>query len=266
MSKVILYHNGPSTCSQKVRMILELKNISYESKIIDLLNGGQHDPEYVKLNPNHVVPTLITKDGVLTESSLINEYLEDTFPEIPARSTDPLKIHQMRLWAKYVDVYHPQCGAITYGIGMRNILLMKSKEELEVELENIPDPIKRNTRRDLIENGLDAPVVIEGIKQSRVFLDKLEFELSKSEWLFNDSFGIADAAALPYIIRLEQLALGELFNVSTRPNICDWYGKIKIMEIFTKAVTDFIPEQLISVLGKFGEDQKDQVISIMEKN
>jgi glutathione S-transferase len=107
---------------------------------------------------------------------------------------------------------------------------MKSKEELEVELENIPDPIKRNTRRDLIENGLDAPVVIEGIKQSRVFLDKLEFELSKSEWLFNDSFGIADAAALPYIIRLEQLALGELFNVSTRPNICDWYGKIKIMQ------------------------------------
>ena len=266
MSKITLYHNGPSTCSQKVRMILELKNINYESKIIDLLNGGQHDPEYVQLNPYHLVPTLVADGEVLIESSLINEYLEDAFPEVPARSSDPIKIHQMRLWAKYVDTYHPHCGAITYGIGMRNILLMKPKEELEIDLKNIPDPIKRSARRDLIEKGLDAPLVIEGIKQSRVFLDKLESELSTSEWLFNDSFGIADAAALPYIIRMEQLGLSELFNVSTRPNICAWYERIKAMEIFTKAVTDFIPDQLISVLSKFGEDQKDQVISIMEEN
>ena len=90
--------------------------------------------------------------------------------------------------------------------------------------------------------------------------------LHASEWLFNDSFGIADAAALPYIIRMEQLGLSELYNVSTRPSICAWYERIKAMEIFTKAVTDFIPDQLISVLGKFGEDQKDQVISIMEEN
>ena len=50
MKNVTLYHHGPSTCSQKVRMILELKNISYESKIIDLLAGEQHASEYVKLN------------------------------------------------------------------------------------------------------------------------------------------------------------------------------------------------------------------------
>ena len=48
------------------------------------MSGEQHDPEYVKLNPNHVVPTLVVNDMALIESSLINEYLEDTFPEIKA--------------------------------------------------------------------------------------------------------------------------------------------------------------------------------------
>jgi len=75
----------------------------------------------------------------LIESSLINEYLEDTFQEIKARPKDPLSIHKMRLWIKYIDSYHPQCGAITYGIGIRNILLQRTKEEIDKEVANIPD-------------------------------------------------------------------------------------------------------------------------------
>ena len=38
MSQLTLYHNGPSTCSQKVRLILELKGLEYESKLIDLMS------------------------------------------------------------------------------------------------------------------------------------------------------------------------------------------------------------------------------------
>ena len=85
-----------------------------------------------------------------------------------------------------------------------------------------------------------------------------------SDWLFNNSFGIADAATLPYIIRMEQLALGELFSSTKRPNINNWYERIKNMDIFENAVTSFIPEALIGVLTKFGNDQKDRVFKIME--
>ena len=266
MKNVTLYHHGPSTCSQKVRMILELKNISYESKIIDLLAGEQHAPEYVKLNPNHLVPTLVTDDGVLIESSVINEYLDDNFPGIPAKPSDPFNIAKMRLWVKYIDVYHPQCGSITYGIGMRNILIQKPKDELDQEIANIPDLVKRKNRRDLVDMGLDAPVLIEALKQTQVLLDKLEQELENSDWLFNNSFGIADAATLPYIIRMEQLALGELFSSTKRPNINLWYERIKNMDIFENAVTSYIPEALIGVLTKFGNDQKDTIFKIMEKS
>ncbi len=59
-----LYHAPPSTCSQKVRLALAEKRLVYQSQLIDLFAGGQHDPDYVKLNPNHVVPTLVHDLGI----------------------------------------------------------------------------------------------------------------------------------------------------------------------------------------------------------
>ena len=149
---------------------------------------------------------------------------------------------------------------------MRNILIQKPKEEVDQEIADIPDNIKRKNRRDLIDMGLDAPVLIEALKQTELLLSKLEQELENSDWLFNNSFGIADAATLPYIIRIEQLALGELISSSKRPNISLWYERIKNMDIFNNAVTSFIPEVLIGVLTKFGNDQKERVLKIMEDN
>ena len=65
---------------------------------------------------------------------------------------------------------------------------------------------------------------------------------------------------------MDQLALSSLFNVGTRSNIYSWYSKIQKMDIFQKAVTEFLPQPLVTVLNKFGEDQKDQVLTIMEND
>ena len=50
-----LYHNGLSTCSQKVRMVLAEKQLPFESHIMDLQRGDQFQPDYVKLNPGALV-------------------------------------------------------------------------------------------------------------------------------------------------------------------------------------------------------------------
>ena len=63
MANLELYHNGISTCSQKVRLVLAEKGLDFVSHDVNLLAGEQHDPEYVKLNPNHVVPTLVHEMG-----------------------------------------------------------------------------------------------------------------------------------------------------------------------------------------------------------
>ena len=76
-----LYHNPVSTCSQKVRLVLAEKGLEYESEVLDLLAGDQFAPDYVAKNPSAVVPTLEDGGRVFVESTLINEYLDDAYPE-----------------------------------------------------------------------------------------------------------------------------------------------------------------------------------------
>jgi maleylacetoacetate isomerase len=82
----VLYSYYGSTCSQRIRIALALKGIKPEYRFVHLLKDGQHDSDYVKLNPSHSVPTLIvSEDGheiiTITQSLAIMEFLEETVPE-----------------------------------------------------------------------------------------------------------------------------------------------------------------------------------------
>src|SRR5277367_5678352 len=74
-----LYHNDMSVCAQKVRFTLAEKGLAYESRHLNLRAGDQKAPDYLKLNPNGYVPTLVHDDFVVCESTVICEYLDDAF-------------------------------------------------------------------------------------------------------------------------------------------------------------------------------------------
>jgi glutathione S-transferase len=110
-----LYHHGSSVCAAKVRFTLMEKAIPWESRYVDILKGEQFDPEYLKLNPMAVVPTLVHDGEVLTESTVICEYLDDAFGDHPLKPETALETARMRLWTKAVDEHiHPACKYITY--------------------------------------------------------------------------------------------------------------------------------------------------------
>ena len=80
-----LYHNDMSSCAQKVRLMLAEKGLEWESRHLDLRAGEHQKDWYIKLNPRAVVPTLIDGDIVVPESNVINEYLDERFPDQPRR-------------------------------------------------------------------------------------------------------------------------------------------------------------------------------------
>src|SRR3982074_3779971 len=86
---LILYHAGPSVCAIKVRLVMNEKRLPCDGKILDLRRGDQFRPEYLKLNPNAVVPTLIHDGRTINESTIIIEYLDEAFPSPTLMSTDP---------------------------------------------------------------------------------------------------------------------------------------------------------------------------------
>ena len=162
---ITLYHFHGSTCSQKVRLVLAEKGLDYESREVNLLAGGQHDPDYVKLNPNHVVPTLVHDGGVFIESTLINEYLDDAFPETPLRPASAAGRHAMRLWTQRIDALHQHAGVLTYAIGTRPMLLQRSPDEIDAQVQQIPE----DSRAGIRPAGTDF---LLGTPQFRIFREK----------------------------------------------------------------------------------------------
>jgi len=94
-----LYHFWSSTCSRKVRITLAEKGLDWESHHIDIVTKLDNlEPDYVKLNPNGVVPTLDHDGKIIIESNIIIEYLDDTFPEVSLKPEDTYQRALMRLW------------------------------------------------------------------------------------------------------------------------------------------------------------------------
>ena len=84
-----LYGFFRSSAAFRVRIALNLKGLAYEPAFIHLRKNDQRSPDYLKLNPQGLVPTLIDGGQVLSQSLAIVEYLEETHPEPALLPRDP---------------------------------------------------------------------------------------------------------------------------------------------------------------------------------
>lgn len=128
-----LYHHGSSVCAAKVRWAMILKDLNFEAHYVDILKGEQFEPEYIKINPKAVVPSLIHDGKILNESTVIMEYLDLAFPEKQLTPKDPFEYVKTRYWTKILDEHlHPACGTLTFASAHRHIVRQNlSEKELE---------------------------------------------------------------------------------------------------------------------------------------
>lgn len=84
MSGITLYSFHKSSCSWRIRILLNLKRLTYEYKAVRLAGqgGDQEAPEFKALNPSAQVPVLLIDGEYLHESVAIAEYVEETRPEL----------------------------------------------------------------------------------------------------------------------------------------------------------------------------------------
>ena len=99
-----LYNAPQSTCSQRVRFVLNAKGLAFDEVKLDLLAGDQLKPDYLKLNPNGVVPTLDHDGHIVIDSSVIIEYLDEVEPEPENFSPEnPVARAAMRSLMRFID-------------------------------------------------------------------------------------------------------------------------------------------------------------------
>lgn len=234
-----LYHAASSVCSSKVRIGLAEKGIQYEVHPINLAKNEQNNPEYLKLNPNGVVPTLIDGDLVIVESSVILEYLDELNSTNPLMPTDTAAKARARMWLTRCIEIHAAINTMTFStVNRQRILARKTPEEIQASISKISNPATASKRREVLDKGLASDHVMAAFFTLRRMFDDIQTALEQDEWLLGHDYSIADTAILSYVDRLDRLGFSGLWTDRT-PKVGQWLTASKARPSYA-AIDDYV--------------------------
>jgi glutathione S-transferase len=187
------YHAEPAANSLKSMIPLKEKGLDFESIYVNLHTFEQHQPWFVAINPEGQVPVLDHDGLLITHTTVINEYLEDAFPDAPPlRPADPAGKAQMRYWNKFIDEHvmnfvsmhgwHRMVGVIARGI---------DSGEFEKLLERIPLHEQREKWKTA-RSGFSEADLENATRKIEVALEKVEKALGQTAWIAGDMYTTAD--------------------------------------------------------------------------
>jgi len=179
---------------QKVRIVLAEKSLNYDLVTVDLTQNEHRRPDFLRLNPFGRVPVLVDDDTAVYDSTMINEYLEDEYPEppvLPAVGSSALR-SRARMFEDFADTsFTPQVG------------------QLIVEVSK-PESERDQNRVQRLHQGVER------------VLDYLNNELKGQQFLAGE-FSVADVAFTPRLLILSELGIDAAAN---RANVDGWISRM----------------------------------------
>src|SRR6478735_3496027 len=233
---LVLHHAWRSSASRRVRLCLAEKGLEFRSHLVDMTSLEHHSPEYLKINPNGVIPTLILEDGrSLYESGTICEYLDEAYPEPPLRPADPYERAVMRNWIRHVDERIGNLIIFNWVHSLAKAAAKWSDEELAEHLKKVPS----KERQEAWMRAARKPYTEEERATARgklvAMLDKMEDTMRQTKWLAGDAYSIADIAVVPFIKRIDEEIAPDEMKPARHPRVADWWAKIQARPAFATA-------------------------------
>lgn len=199
-----LYYNPLSPNVRRARLTIAVLGIDVEEKLLDFSKGEHKSPEFLALNPNGAVPTLVDGDFVLTESRAIMQYLATKKPESGLLPRDEQARADVTRW-QFWDAAHfsPQLGTLAFEKIIKGMMGMGE-----------PDPVK----------------IQEALTNFRRFSSVLEQRLNGKAYVVGNALTIADltlAASLMYAAQTE-VPLSEFSNLQA------WFSRVTALDGWKK--------------------------------
>jgi glutathione S-transferase len=218
------YHAEPLANSLKSMIPLFEKGLPFESVYVDLHKFEQHEQWFVAINPEGQVPVLDHDGVIITHTSVINEYLEDAFPDTTAlRPADPEGKARMRFWNKFVDEHvtnhvsmhgwHRMVGVIARGI---------EGGAFETLMTRIPLPDQRKKWMDA-RSGFSDELLANATAKIEYAVAKVEAQLAKSPWIAGEMFTLAD---INFYCHCGMMVERMFPDMTIGPRLIDWRDRM----------------------------------------
>lgn len=243
-----LFHANHSTCSQKVRLCLAEKNLSWDSEKVNLATNEHLAPAYLKLNPNGVVPTLIHDAAVITDSGVICEYLEEIFPQTPLLPADPVDRAKVRAWIRYLDEV-PTAAVRVPSFNMAFLPRYEGLNDASFQKEQADiRPLRKHFYEKMGRKGFGRAEVGNAMDQLNAAFARMDATLAHQPWLTGDNVGLADFIAAPLVDRMDDLGFATMWE-DHAPHMTEWFARIRARPSFATA---FYPKARLSEFLEIG--------------
>jgi glutathione S-transferase len=235
MDSIILYDAHGSPCARRVRATLLEKRLVWTTRVVDLTRMEQKRPEYLALNPNGVVPTLVHDERVLYESNVITEYLDDSFPDPPLYPRDAWARARAKMWQAFELAMAKDFRPLMYARVIGPYDRLRPRNDVLADARRATDD---PAHLDWVRRVYDGEVVsdaeaghLESLLVQR--LDRLEAALLDGDWLVGDRYSIADLSVAPRVQMYPVIGLA--LDPARHPRLVDWLARISERPAFKRS-------------------------------
>jgi len=235
------YHAEPAANSLKSMIPLIEKGLDWESVYVDLHKFEQHQPWFTAINPEGQVPVLDHDGAIITHTTVINEYLEDAFPDAqpesgPLRPRDPVGAARMRYWNKFVDEHVMNFVSMhgwhrMVGIIARNI----ESGEFEKLLASIPLPDQRK-KWATARSGFSESDLANATSKIEYAVDKVERQLGETAWLAGDAYTLADINFYSHCGMMVERMFPDMEIAKRCPRLIEWRDRMTARPAVARAL------------------------------
>ncbi len=177
-----LYNAPQSTCSQRVRFVLNAKGLAFEEKKLDLLEGDQLKPDYLALNPNGVVPTLVHDGEVVIDSTVIIEYLDEVAPQGETFTPrEPGERARMRSLMRFIDEMPAAAVRVpTFNLAFLPRFAKMSEEEFLAFAES--KPLRKEFMLAMGRTGFPEKDMNASLERMRRTYERMDAAIAAERW------------------------------------------------------------------------------------
>jgi glutathione S-transferase len=238
---VHVLHASLSVCSQKLRIFLNLKDIAWQSHLIDLFKNENMSAWFLGINPRGLVPVLVHDGVVHIESNDIITYLEETFPK-PELIPAPYKNEVAKL-LKHEDELHLDIRSLSFRFVFAPPKPPKSPELLGMYTSAGSGTVQGKPDGEIAKqidfwsrlgrDGIsDKDARVSALKFRHAF-DDLERRLANQPYLLGDTLTVLDIA---WFIYADRLSLAAYPFSRLHPRVVDWFAKLSQRPEFAREI------------------------------